>query len=134
MNPAAYVVRPPKPEDINFILATMLRGLYYGDTWFSEIPKDLFMKEHHKVLVNTISRPDCAVRVAVLPDDGDVILGYSISLKDTALVWVYVKNSFRKMGIARSLVPATIQSVTYLTKLGKAILKGYPSVVFDPYR
>lgn len=133
MNPAAYVVRPPKPEDVNFILATMLRGLYYGDTWFSQIPKDIFMKEHHRVLVNTISRPDCKVRVAVLPDDEDVILGYSVTLKDEALVWVYVKSSFRKMGIAQSIVPISVKAVTYLTRLGSAILKKYPEVSLNPY-
>lgn len=134
MNPAEYTIRGPKPEDVNFILATMLRGLYYGDGWFSQIPKDIFMKEQHKVLVTTMSRPDCSVKVACLPDDADIILGYSVILSDDALVWVYVKSAFRKMGIARTLVPPSVTAVTYLTRLGYSLLQNYPHVVYNPYK
>lgn len=133
MNQPEYVIRSPKAEDAAFILATVLRGLYYGDTWFSSIDKSLFMKEQHKVLVATMSRPDCAIKIACLPDDTDVILGYSITLKNESLVWVFVKSAFRKMGIARSLVPPTITAVTYLTRLGSSILKKHPNVQFNPY-
>jgi len=39
---ALYTVRSFLPEtDMAFIKATWLRGLYYGDSWYSKIPKAL---------------------------------------------------------------------------------------------
>jgi len=125
--------RNSTPEDKNFILATWLRGLYYGDSWFREIRKDIFMENYHKVIENILARPGVSVQVACLKDDPEVILGYSVSRGNT-LDWVFIKAAWRGIGIAKSLLPKDLNVVTHLTKPGLSILKKkLPEVVFNPF-
>lgn len=129
-------IRQGVETDNNFILASWLRGLYYGDSWYRDIPKDIFMKNYHKVLTAVLCRESTIVLIACLKEDPDVILGYSVThSKDnnTVLDWVFVKSAWRNIGIGRSLVPTNMNSVTHLSKVGKALLPKYPSVVFNPF-
>lgn len=130
-----YVVRDYKQEDKSFIMATFLRGLYYGDSWFSLIPKDIFMDKYKVVIETLLVSPRVTIKVAVLPDDDNVILGYSIMSNDFQTVhWVFVKSVFRNKGIARSLLPKYPTAVSHLSKLGLTLLTKFQNVVFDPFR
>jgi hypothetical protein len=127
-----YTIRPAVAEDKNLILATFLRGLYYGDSWFSLIPKDTFMDYYKHIIEAMLVK--CNIQVACLPDDPSVILGYSILSSDyQAIVWVYVKQAWRSKGIATHLVPKHPLAVTHLTKLGKLLMNKIPSAVFNPF-
>ena len=98
-----YDIRLAKPEDVNFILATFLRGLYYGESAFSPMPKAVFMANYKPVAQALLVRHK--VHVACLKEDQDVILGYSIVSHDSSTVhWVQVKSAWRRKGIAKSLV------------------------------
>lgn len=129
-----YQVRDYKPEDFKFIMATFLRGLYYGDSWFSEIPSAVFMENYKRVGEALIAHPSTIIKVACLKDDEDVILGYSI-LGDNYLKihWVFVKAAWRKGGIGRSLTPKNPNKVTHLTHLGKILLSKLNGAIFDPF-
>lgn len=112
------------PDDRAFILACWLRGIYYGNTFFSEIPKNIFMEHYHKVLERFLDNPSVTITVACLKDDPQVILGYSVSRVSKGQVvldFVFVKKAWRQIGIAKSLTPSNLQAVTHLTKLGRAI-------------
>lgn len=129
-----YDIRDGKSEDNNFILATFMRGLYYGDSWWSLIPKQIFMTEYKKVAEALVAGNRTAIKVACLKEDPDVILGYSILSNDYQTIhWVFVKNSWRQKGIARSLLPKYPTSVTHLTKLGKDLLPKFENTVFNPF-
>lgn len=125
-------IRDYLPGDRNFILATWLRGLYYGDSWFREIPKDIFMDNYHRALEGILASKAVSVRVACLKDDPEVILGYAI-VSSGALHWLFVKSAWRGIGIAKSLVPSDTSTVTHLTKVGLGILKKHPGVIFNPF-
>ena len=127
-----YDIRDVLPADYNFILATWLRGLYYSDMWFKEMEKATFMKNYHKVIEAILARPGCSTKIACLKDDLNVILGYAV-YKDTVVDWIFVKSSWRNIGIAKSLVPAGVTAVTHLTPVGLSILRKQPGVVFDPF-
>lgn len=119
--------------DKNFILATFLRGLYYGDSWYGEIPKSVFMSEYHKFLELLLSHPTTKVKIACLKDDTDVILGYVImNTSETVLHFAFCKKAWRGIGITRQLVPTTVTSVTHLTKVGLSIIKK-KGLVFNPF-
>lgn len=127
-----YNVRDFKESDRNFIISTFLKGLYYGDSWYSLIKKNSFMTNYKPVIEALLNK--CAVKVACLPDDEDVILGYSILSQDfQSIVWVHVKQSWRGNGIARRLCPSHPKAVTHLTKVGKILLDKLDGTVFDPF-
>lgn len=129
-----YDVRPMRDADKNFILATFLRGLYYGDSWYSLIPKRIFMDNYKAVAQALVSSPNVFVNVACLKDAPDVILGYSVVSSDyQTLNWVYVKKAWRLRGIARALVPSHPTSVSHLSAEGKSLLNKINNPVFDPF-
>ena len=126
------MIRDLRPDDLNFILATWLRGLYYGCAWFSQIPKDIFMSNYRPVIEAILLNG--TTRVACLKDDQDVILGYSVcGREDSVLHWTFVKSSWRGIGVARSLIPPSVKIVTHLTKIGSGFLRSHPAIVFNPF-
>lgn len=128
-----YTIRDAVPEDKNFVLATFLRGLYYGDSWFSKIPKDIFMANYKNIATALYDK--CIVKVACLTEDPNLILGYSILSQDyQSIHWVYVKQAYRNQGITKDLLPKHPVSVSHLSKLGSTLLTKYPDTVFNPWR
>lgn len=125
--------RPVTEGDLNFIYATMLRGLYYGDTWFSRMPKNIFMENYHKVVKALLSLPSTSVRVACLKEDHEVVLGYAVLGGNHILHYVFVKKAWRGIGIARSLVPTTASTASHLTDTGLAYIRKHPEMVFNPF-
>lgn len=122
------------PEDEAFVMATFLRGLYYGDSWFSYVPKDIFMNNYKKIAAAIISRSTNTVKIACLKEDPSVILGYSILSADYETVhFVFVKKAWRKQGIASGLVPKTAKAVTHLTHLGRQLMPKLKDSVFNPF-
>jgi hypothetical protein len=125
-------VRGPHPDDINFIYASWLRGLYYGNTFYGEIPQDIFMANYQKVLQSLLMR--ATVRVACLKEDPEVILGYSVTRTTDAgetLDWIFVKSAWRRIGVAKSLLPNKISAVTHMSKVGKSLKP--KDAVYNPF-
>lgn len=128
-----FDVRDGTDKDRAFIFATFLKGLYYGDSWFSIIPKDSFMYNYKKVVESLLNKS--VVKVACLPEDKDVLLGYSILSSDyKGIHYVFVKTAWRNKGIAKSLLPQYPSYVTHLTQLGKELMfKKFPDCKFNPF-
>lgn len=125
--------RSPHPDDLNFILSTFLRGLYHGNEFFKEIDHDSYFKNYHEVVSSLLLKPSVKVTIACLKNDRDVILGYSVTSPET-LHWVFVKEAWRKIGLALDLIPPDMKQVTHLTKPGRAILHAkFPNVIFNPF-
>ncbi len=114
-------VRDGTTDDINFIYATMLRGLYHGCELYGQIEKEAFFKHYQEVVARLLLKPSISLKVVCLADEAEVVLGYAISEPGT-LHFVYVKSPFRGQGIAKQLLGASVfSSVTHLTKSGNAI-------------
>ena len=130
-----YDVRDSIDRDHNLIIATFLRGIYYGDSWFSAIPKHIFMENYKRVIEALLRSPNVVVKIACLKEDPDVILGYSILSNDFQTIhWVYVKSAWRGKGIAKSLTPKYATAVTHLSALGKSLMPKIPTAVFNPFK
>lgn len=127
------ILRPMVESDLNFVMATIMRGLYYGESWFSEIDKSSFMRNYHKAIEFLLAKETTQVVIACLKDDPEVILGYSI-LSPTLEVahFVFIKKAWRGIGIAKSLVPENTKYATHLTKTGLAIIRK-KGILFDPF-
>ncbi len=123
-----FKLREARPDDVAFIYSTWLRGLYYGNELFNEIPKRTFFDNYKGIVTGYLTK--ASVLVACLPDDEDVVLGYSVS-RGVILDWVFVKKSWRKMGIARSLVSKELTVCSHLTGIGKSLKP--KDMVFNPF-
>lgn len=120
-------------DDKNFIMSTILKGIYYGDSAFSHMKKQTFMKKYHPIIESLVLKNGHNIKVSCLKEDPNVILGYAILDNDpTVLHWVFCKKSWRGIGIIKDLVPSTIKSVTHLTKTGLSIVKN-KSYEYDPF-
>lgn len=131
-----YDVRDFKPEDTNFILASLKNGVYYGDERFKNVDKREFMKGYEPIANKMIfdTRYN-VVKVACLKDEPDVILGYSILSADyQGIKWVYVKERWRKKGIGKALVPHFATYCTHMTPPWEKIIKKFEAMVFSPFK
>lgn len=129
-----YHIRDANENDKNFILATFLRGIYYGETFFSEVPKTLFMERYKLVAQALVNDRNTTIKVACLPDDQDVVLGYSI-MSGVTVNFVFVKAAWRQKGIAKSLLPDNPTYVVpqHITKIGQSLLYKLPNVLYNPF-
>lgn len=109
-------LRTEEDTDRPFIYATWLRGLYYGNSFYRQIEKDVFMDYYTKVIQHLMFKPNVMIQVAALKEDADTIIGYSV-VEDhgqfKALHWVFVKLEWRGAGIAKDLIPNDISVVTH---------------------
>lgn len=118
--------------DRSFVMATFLKGLYYGEMGLELVPKDIFMANYRKVAEMLIARSQ--VKIACLKEDPDVILGYSILSPDfQGIHWVYVKSAWRSRGIARSLTPQFPSYATHMTKLGRSLMSKFENFIYNPF-
>lgn len=136
MNSEALQLIVKRPWNLDtdkaFVMSTWLKGLYYGDSWFSLIPKDIFMKNYHPFLERLLDAPGMEITVAALAEDPDVIIGYSV-YTGTTLHYIFCKKAWRGIGVARSLLPLNLTAVSHLTDLGRRLLPNLPGVVFNPF-
>jgi hypothetical protein len=73
------------------------------------------------------------VRLAVLGDDSDVVLGFSCSRGDV-LDYVHVHKDYRRNGIGCSLISEGIQTITHLTHNGMSFWTAVlPNTKFNPF-
>jgi hypothetical protein len=112
------LVRDVREEDLPLIYSTWLLGLYHGCDWFGRIKKDSFFANYKVSLEKRL--PHCTIKVASLKEDPDVILGY-VCYRGNVLDWLFVKKAWRKMGIAKMLMPQNINVCTHLTKVGRSL-------------
>lgn len=125
--------RASTTDDEHFILSTWLRGLYYGNSWFRQIPKEIYFKNYEPLLKKKL--PHLQTQVACLVEDPSIILGYAVMEKKQNLIflhWVFVKKTWREIKIAKDLMkPFKIEAVTHLTTLGKQLLPKH--IHFNPF-
>jgi hypothetical protein len=122
-------IREPQPADINFLLSTMLKGLFYGSKWFAEIDQEAFFKNYEPFIKTLMIK--ATIKVACLEDDPDVILAWSMYHND-CLDFIFTKKSYRKLGVAKLLYPEGITTVSHITDSGNSIRKQL-KLKFNPF-
>lgn len=126
-------IRDYTPEDKNFVYATLLRGIFYGGFFYGEMKKSTFMLRYHEVLDKLI--PVSKIKIVCDRTDPDVIYSYCITNQDGTVVhFVFTKAAWRGIGLAKSIIPLTVEACSHLTKQGLSILRKYPAIEFNPFR
>ncbi len=112
---------PSLPADYaGFVFSKWLRTLRHGNELFKIIDARNYYNAYHKLISTILARPETVVRLALLSDDRDVALGFSVC-RDNVLDYVYVHKDQRRNGIGTSLVPRTIDTITHVTNTGLSI-------------
>lgn len=128
-------IRPMLEADVNFILSTWLRSYYdelkRNGTKGVIYPKDdVFFQGHQERIKNLLKSAKCEVCTA--PDDDNQIIGW-VTFDNYAVHYCYVKQVFRKMGVAKALISRalTARSYSHHTRFTRYVNKG---LIYDPYK
>jgi hypothetical protein len=100
MNP--YKIRSAQAEDIPFLYSTWLKAMKYDSDIGLSVRKSIFFEQYRQILDNILS--DSKVLLAVHPDEPNVIFGYLVYQEPNILHFSFVKETFRRLGIASDLV------------------------------
>ncbi len=118
-------IRGAETNDLAFIYSNWLRGQRFGLDYFESMDSDAYYEMQKEVVQAILSRTDVSVRVACATDDRELILGYVVAqiLNDGAsIVWIFVRPSARKQGIAKQLCEGLrVKSVGSITNMGNEI-------------
>ncbi len=116
------------------IFSKWLRSLRHGNPFFKKIDSFEFFKNYHKFIENLLAKPSSMIRLAVLSDDHDVVLGFAISREDV-LDYIYVQNTHRNIKIGSHLLLPAITTFTHFTLSGLNIWQAkYKDVLkFNPF-
>lgn len=101
----------------NFVLARWKRSYRYGNDLIKLIDRDGYYTAYDAYMPQVLNRENTKVRLALLGEDLDVAIGFSI-MENNILHYVYVQKDFRRNGLGRHLVPDKIEFFTHLTKSG----------------
>lgn len=137
-------IRPGRPEDLNFVFATLLRS-YKSDSYFAmRIPDTLFYLCHHKVVEHILAKPATKLSIITPVDEPNTILGYLLIekyAKKDVVHFCYVKSPFRRYGLATKLFQAADVPLdepdrcwfTHWTKLCNELTKKHSNLIYNPY-
>lgn len=119
----------------NMIYAKWMRSLRTGNDYFKLIQPRIYYDVYNQYIKSILARPLTIVRLAVLSDDPDVVLGFSVSEDSHILHYCHVHTDSRNQGIGSSLVPFQVAVITHITKIGLSIWNSkYPDAIFNPFQ
>lgn len=101
-----------------YIYAKWLRSARFGNVIYKRIPSDMFFKSYASYIQKLLAR--CQIRLAVLDEDKDVILGFACA-EQKILHYVYVGRDQRRQGIGKALLGQNCDMRSHITKHGYEI-------------
>ena len=138
MEKSACRLRPMIEDDLPFLFNSWLKS--YRFSHFGEkITTTIYFEDHHKVIDNILKNNQ--VVMACSPEDPSQLYGYIVvGREDDILVlhFIYVKHTFRNMGIGKTLLDAVghssdVASVyTHHTRMADKLSAKY-NFVYHPY-
>lgn len=124
-------VRAAEKDDKNFVIHSWLRSLRSFEPFYRTMTGETFFREHTKRVENALDRGYCLV---VCPrDHPKIIAGYIVwetRIDDTIIHYVYIKEQYRKMGIA-SLLMDTVNTDRNLVASARGI--AFKDIPYNPY-
>lgn len=103
---------------INLIKTRWVRSYRKDNDYMRIIHPPSYYFAYNNYVTNILRRVNSVVMLAVLDDDEDVVLGFSVTEGKNILHYVHVPKSYRHQRIATMLVPETIDWITHITKIG----------------
>jgi len=117
----------------NYIKARWMRSFRRGNDYMKLSDSDAYFNAYSTYINNILNDDETSVSLAVLYDEPDVALGFSV-LTDMCLHYIYVGQDYRRQGIGTGLLPTNIREISHLTKIGLELWpKKMPRAVFNPF-
>lgn len=132
-------IRPATDQDVAFILNSWLKSYREHGPIAQHVSNTIYFASHHKILQKVIKR--ATTLVAVNENDDSQIYGYAVGERiegHFVIHFVYVKQGFRKMGIATSLYNmfehdrSSVGIFTHHTRMAEKMYMKY-NLVYHPY-
>ena len=118
---------------INLIRSRWMRSYKHDNDFMKLADPEGYYFSYSGYIESILNRPRTDVRFAVLSDDDDVVLGFSVT-EANILHYVHVPKAYRKNGIAKMLLPDKIDWFSHLTKIGiKLWATKVPHAKFNPF-
>lgn len=115
------------------IFSKWLRSLRKGNDYFHIAEAADYYKIYHAYIEKLLNKPGMRVRIAVLSDDPDVVLGFSCAREDV-LDYVYIQPEQRGQKLTGMLIPDNITAFTHMTKTWLPIWQAkYKHWKFNPF-
>jgi ribosomal protein S18 acetylase RimI-like enzyme len=139
MMSSSYTIRTMSATELTeelqgLIIARWCRTLRFTNDFFKLTDPDSYWNVYPTFVRRLLERQDCQVRLAVLAEDTDVVLGFCV-YRGAALDYVHTQRDARRLGIARALIEEQgFEKITHVTKSGLQLwAKVLPKVKFDPW-
>ncbi len=114
------------------VFSKWLRSLRKGNALFRYVDSHQYYSEYHDFIEKLLQKPDCIVKLAILSDDEDVVLGFSVS-REHVLDYVYVQPEQRGQKLSEILIPKQITTFSHITKAWSHIWQAkYKEWIFNP--
>lgn len=110
----------PQCDALGFVYSKWLRSLRYENDFFRLVDPKSYWLSYKTFIKGLLDKPETLLHTAVLTDDHDVILGFSVS-RSNLLDYVYVHRHQRRLGIGTRLIPPGVDTITHVTKTGLTI-------------
>lgn len=127
-------------QDKAFIYSTWLKNYKHSSYFAKRIRPVTYFKGHHIVIDHLLKKPSTNVIIACPKGDQETILGYLAYeiLEKPVVHFTFIKDAFRKMGIARALFEAAAIDpnkicFTHWTHPVDELIQKYPDMIYDPY-
>ena len=131
-------LRPATPEDVNFIFSSWLKS-YRNSLAASKIENPINFAEEHKLIEKLLKTSK--VVVACNNSDSNQLYGYIVTSEVAGIYCVhmlYVKHTFRRLGIGRILLNSTPREpeaagiYTHYTRVGEELAPKF-NLTYHPY-
>jgi hypothetical protein len=118
----------------NVIISRFLRSYRFGNDLIKMIDREHYFFKYEQFVKKLINYPGIKIRLAVLSDEPDNVLGWCI-YKDVCLIYMHVQELMRNNGIAISMMPKEIEDYSHLTNSVIKILarNKYNYLKFKPF-
>tara|TARA_R110002167_G_C12560091_1_gene641709 strand:- start:367 stop:825 length:459 start_codon:yes stop_codon:yes gene_type:complete len=131
-------LRPLIEDDLPFLYNSWLKS-YRFSHYAEKITNTIYFEDHHKLIERIIK--DCKVLIACNPSDPSQLYGYIVVGEEEGILvvhFIYVKHTFRNMGIGKTLLDAvghssdTASVYTHHTRMADKLASKH-NFVYHPY-
>ena len=131
-------IRKANQEDVNFIFNSWLKS-YRNSLFAKPLNNTVYFTEHHKVLERIAKT--CEIIIACSKEDPNQVYGYFCAERIEGIFvlhYVYVKHTYRNMGIAKLLLSTFNKKddeagcYTHHTRIAEKLAAKY-SLIYHPY-